>query len=824
DPDDNRFGNLYAMFKEKLYDMDRRLASILCQAFDDCASVDQMFKLLAIAGNLIERPVIAEDFNPKYKVLLETFDEELNTCKDIYDSCYEDPPLHKNQPPTAGKLKWANELLRRIQEPRDRFNLVESPLVQTEDAQIIFKKFEQMVDLINDFKKQTYAKWIATVDEDCTFNLSKPLLERDAETNLISVNFNPKLEAVLREVRYLNFMGEETIPDSAAQLYEKHDIFRQWVSSLRQTVHWYNKVRKTVLDVEFPLISSQLDEIDQKLNQGETTLDWSGDVLSYITEIYNAVSDLEIRIQKAKDNVIKIQEIMDVWAQSPIFERKHDSKEPGLLNLGDRTDRLKKRYDIITTDGQKIHTLLTENVGFFKATESSTEWEAYKEYIDEMVIEGLFNSIITSLEFMQDNMCAEVSPFFASELELRSPDMVFQPSLDQKVHNGFYDLIEGLLDDIYHISSLVPRVSGDEGYQNLMEEHHMLNELRGDIMGRVNKVMNDANNFCDNFEIYSNLWIDDRQEFLNQFLTYGHILTQEEIEAHGTEGVPENPPELTQFKEQIDSYEDLYSQVSGFSATEIFDGWFRVSIKPFKQSLLNIIKKWSYMFKEHLIKHVENSLVDLQQFIVKTDEGLKSEVVEGDLDGLVNIMGFIIACKDRVEATDNMFSPLKATIELLKAYNHEMPEAVYKQLSDLPEKWNNTKKIMVSTKQEVAPLQAVEMADIRKKCAAFDVKQYEHREAFRKLPMFQFSCEAPYDEIDLANKELVAMETYMANLSDNAKLFEVHVPEFKQLKQSRKDVGLVKEVWDLTNIVTSSMTEWKKTLWSAIDVETMETS
>ena len=47
--------------------MDRRLASILCSAFDDCSCVDQMFKLLSIAGTLIERPVIKEDFDAKYK-------------------------------------------------------------------------------------------------------------------------------------------------------------------------------------------------------------------------------------------------------------------------------------------------------------------------------------------------------------------------------------------------------------------------------------------------------------------------------------------------------------------------------------------------------------------------------------------------------------------------------------------------------------------------------------------------------------------------------------------------------------------------------------
>lgn len=42
---------------------------------------------------------------------------------------------------------------------------------------------------------------------------------------------------------------------------------------------------------------------------------------------------------------------------------------------------------------------------------------------------------------------------------------------------------------------------------------------------------------------------------------------------------------------------------------------------------------------------------------------------------------------------------------------------------ELPEKWNNTKKIAVTVKQQVAPLQATEVSIIRRKCASFDVSK-----------------------------------------------------------------------------------------------------
>ena len=58
--------------------------------------------------------------------------------------------------------------------------------------------------------------------------------------------------------------------------------------------------------------------------------------------------------------------------------------------------------------------------------------------------------------------------------------------------------------------------------------------------------------------------MDDQQEFLNQFLLYGHVLTAEEIETAGEEGVLLNPPTLDQFREQVDNYEKIYEEVERF--------------------------------------------------------------------------------------------------------------------------------------------------------------------------------------------------------------------------------------------------------------------
>ena len=88
--------------------------------------------------------------------------------------------------------------------------------------------------------------------------------------------------------------------------------------------------------------------------------------------------------------------------------------------------------------------------------------------------------------------------------------------------------------------------------------------MREELHSRVSGAVENAIKYRDSFSSFAYLWVENRREFLHQFLLYGHVLTQEEIEAAGDEGVPENPPTLKQFQQQVDNYEKVYSEVEKF--------------------------------------------------------------------------------------------------------------------------------------------------------------------------------------------------------------------------------------------------------------------
>ncbi|XP_069916320.1 dynein axonemal heavy chain 17 isoform X4 [Oryctolagus cuniculus] len=66
------------------------------------------------------------------------------------------------------------------------------------------------------------------------------------------------------------------------------------------------------------------------------------------------------------------------------------------------------------------------------------------------------------------------------------------------------------------------------------------------------------------------------------------------------------------------------------------------------------------------------------------------------------------------------------------------------------------------------------------------------------------------------------MEDIMESLCKSGSLFEVTVPDYKQLKACHREALLLKELWDMIFTVNTSIDDWKTTKWKDINVEQMD--
>uniref|UniRef100_A0A8W4FMS4 Dynein axonemal heavy chain 17 n=1 Tax=Sus scrofa TaxID=9823 RepID=A0A8W4FMS4_PIG len=787
DPGDSVSGGFdddYADFETKIQDLDRRLATIFCQGFDDCSSIESCARV-RVAGVPSVRRGAGQHQGPVRRP-----DGGLGR--------WEHPPIHKNMPPVAGQLKWSLELQERLEAPMRDLKHIEHPVMSSEEAKLIYQKYDEMMELLRNYRERIYQQWVAGVDQDCHFNLGQPLIQRDPVTSLIHVNFSKALVAVLREVKYLNFQQQKEVPSSAETLFSQHETFRKFVGNLELIVGWYNEIKTTMMDVEFPLIKSELEAIDVQLLDAERTLFWNSEGTK--------AALIAPRAERGREGT-------GDWSANPMFERK-DNKKEALLDLDGRTAHLNKRYTAVKDAGLKIQAMVAENAELFRADVTSPSWKDYINYVDSLVLDGFYCFIRKSLNYLMDNMCCKagfIAPLFEVRMELDDDGLVFSPSLDMGGDRSFLALIgTGLVrregDRIQGLPRSCP-------FQTDLEDMTDLTELREEMSNLVLGAVKEAEEYQDSFERYSYLWADDPQEVMKNFLTFGRTVSPEDLDTRAEETLPKRPPTLAQFQQQIDAYEKLYEEVSRRENAKVFGGWLQCDCRPFKQAVLNSIKRWSLMFKRHLSNHVINSLADLEAFMKVARAGLTKPLKEGDYDGLVEVMRHLMKVKERQSATDSMFEPLKQTIELLKSYGEEMPEETHLKLQELPEQWTHTKKLAIQVKQNVAPLQANEVSILRRKCQQFE--QHEFREKFRQEAPFSFS-DPDQGHLD------ATMEGVMEALCKSGSLFEVTVPDYKQLKACHKEVRLLKELWDMIVMVNTSFAAWKTTKWQDINVEQMD--
>lgn len=104
-------------------------------------------------------------------------------------------------------------------------------------------------------------------------------------------------------------------------------------------------------------------------------------------------------------------------------------------------------------------------------------------------------------------------------------------------------------------------------FYDIIKDNADITQQKVEICGKVAASMEAAQQYEKEFDEYYVLWEEDRQEFLRQFLTYGRLLSIEEvykIKDEGEDAIKESPPTIKQFKEQIDYYEELYKKVCLF--------------------------------------------------------------------------------------------------------------------------------------------------------------------------------------------------------------------------------------------------------------------
>lgn len=84
DIEQRQFDDDFFSFRQRVKELERRLASILTQSFDDCDTIIGKFKMLDSFEGLLNRPIIQDELERKQINLLELFREDLKETQIMF--------------------------------------------------------------------------------------------------------------------------------------------------------------------------------------------------------------------------------------------------------------------------------------------------------------------------------------------------------------------------------------------------------------------------------------------------------------------------------------------------------------------------------------------------------------------------------------------------------------------------------------------------------------------------------------------------------------------------------------------------------------------
>lgn len=304
-----------------------------------------------------------------------------------------------------------------------------------------------------------------------------------------------------------------------------------------------------------------------------------------------------------------------------------------LAFIADHAKQLETRQKEITDGAKEIHRLLAASNEVLKVSKGAPAWRAYVEFINEIVINGIASTLVSSLQFMLSQIdpvqlaASEKPPLFDVKLQLsRKPppdedggkqkpqDVVFMPALDtEKVAIAFiarpatpadvHSLVserpalklqgeatneksmmghaQNIISDFYNIVRFIKRLDRVEGdFLKEMEENESVRFSAHRIQVELEENQNRCAEFRKPFYSYKSLWAKDIKASLDAFLEEGMKATDSGNKV----------PDLDVFEKKINEYKSMLTDIAAMPNNHNA-GWLRINARPIKDELKDWCQK-----------------------------------------------------------------------------------------------------------------------------------------------------------------------------------------------------------------------------------------
>eukprot|EP00760_Papus_ankaliazontas_P013352 PhM_4_TR15700/c3_g1_i1/m.85000/K10408/DNAH; dynein heavy chain, axonemal len=865
------FDQHYASFRALVRDLERRMACMMVQTLDDAKSLTGLFKAVDTFEGFVDRSVINQEWLRKQLDVLKAYHADLMTVQEIFHQFKDNPQMYPNMPPSATAIVWCRGLLERITIDLGRVQELNKQLLQSELGQETMKLYESLSSVLKSYIRTTYDQWAGQVGSISSEKLKLSLIAQDDVK--VYVNFDPQLIKTLREVYYLEVLnsyetqedGTFVIPPQAVTLYRTKEVFRSQILRLDYIVSTYNTfMRELKEEEEKPLLRQELEHFQGELKKGMTDLHWnsSDQIEEFIVRALEHVNNLDHVIGTMHGNVRTIEQSMNEFIADdkflPLNPERADAKTMNEADFKKKFDEYcKQREKTLSQKGKEIHDLihntmvvlneLKSKLGYPQLESDTEVWCRYIEFVNGEVRKLICASVVKSLQNLRD----QLSPEWLKEkngiplLEIRlvltkpkeaneRPDARFEPHLASKDGSNSVDaLVNELISQINTSATFVTRLDTGDPNDNYLQDvlgDRDAGRLTKEITELVAANADSCNQYMRDFLNFRDLWEKDARSEFVKFMTPKEPSAAEVAEREEEGGPPIERKfhyfgvALEEYDRSITEYEMQSENIDHLPSSRTI-GFIRIDSKPLKLALKEVCEKWKKMFTGQLQSKITTDLQELMAFIGTAETGLEKDLSDGDVENLKMVMRFVRDCRVRNETMTNMFEPIQQAIHVLKQHPQSVTEEEIEALEELrkpaPDAWNQLFKKSLNTRETNAKMEQVEADKIKDQTLEFEQQISALSKQFHSITLFKRNMEVDdaYKDIDMWNQKLHEVERESLDLNDVQQLFDLTRTEFRELRESRTDLRLLKDVWDLIAFVRIMFQDWLQSIFKHVDVE-----
>lgn len=885
DVNDSRFDVDYSNFRARIRNLERRLGAILVTTIDDAKAISEVFKAVDTFDGFTEHTVVKLEWSKKQRAVLESFHQDLLTVQETFYKG-ESAGSYPNVPPLAAAVVRCTALLDRINESFTRVADFPPVVLETEFGKETIQLYEKLRALLGDTIREKYEAWCTDVGTISVDKLKLPLLEVDSNNNLranFDPELVKTLKEVYYLEAMNSFDSQDRqkleIPSDVRSLFEKRDMYRSQTMKLEYVSSTYNNLMRSLRrDDEMLLVQEELDTFEGIIQRGKKEITWQdgNSVDKFIEVALEKIAAIDRVVTTFHTNVQRAVESMEEYC-------KNDRFLP--LNRGDAAktmtehelrksleEYVKHRHRDIAERGNVIHALLHESFeavnrlkesgGLPLISKDDKKWLKYVEYVSGVLNQALTDVVVHSLQCIRN----QLDPEWLAENE-GVPLVEVRLSLTRQTAgvtstSRYEPYIKGATEADHSVQKLLgtfisnieagvglikPLVSGRD-YSIDVGNKDEVQRLKAEIDVLLTRNYEACEEYRRNFDEFKHLWETDRKTAFKAFLEKDNIVCRRGSYSDEDIGRDLSPKSneyfgvsLQDFDRAIVEYERILTRIDYIEERRV-EGFVFIDARPIRAALRDICKKWKDMYSDYLMNRISGDLENLYKFMEEADKGLDVEVLDGNVESLKCVMRWIRDCRrknvevmgeDEQGETGGMFPPIQAAIRMLKSHINKSVSAEVEltrieKLDELrkpaPEQWVALNKKALNVRAQNSIVQDREAEKVKDQVLLFEEKLRMEAQEFRKKALFGYSVDhrTVYGELDEAYRHFMVIEQEAKELQNLEELFDLTPVQFKEIRECRHELMMLKQVWDLNEHVMSQFSDWMKSTFKNADVSLFE--